>query len=166
MGSSFMMTAPQRVRVICFDVSGAVLLLKWRDPVDGRVFWEPPGGGIEPGETSREAAVRELYEETGLDAEISRRSILVDRDYIWAGRRHLHVEEVFRAETRSAGIKLARPTDEELATFVDWHFFAPDELERLDAPLEPPTLRAAVLRLDEDRRAEALRNMPPHQRSS
>jgi 8-oxo-dGTP pyrophosphatase MutT (NUDIX family) len=28
--------------------------------------WITPGGGIDPGETPREAAVRELYEETGL----------------------------------------------------------------------------------------------------
>ena len=30
-----------------------------------RVCWELPGGMIDPGETAREAAVRELFEETG-----------------------------------------------------------------------------------------------------
>lgn len=42
---------------------GHVLLVKHR--VRG---WVPPGGKIEPGETPREAAARELLEETGLRA--------------------------------------------------------------------------------------------------
>ncbi|WP_405624412.1 NUDIX domain-containing protein [Streptomyces sp. NBC_00076] len=32
--------------------------------------WVPPGGRVDPGETPREAARRELYEETGVRAEL------------------------------------------------------------------------------------------------
>jgi 8-oxo-dGTP pyrophosphatase MutT (NUDIX family) len=35
------------VRIICLDSAERVLLLHWRDPFDGRVLWEPPGGGVE-----------------------------------------------------------------------------------------------------------------------
>ena len=35
------------VRVVCLDSSARVLLLQWRDPSNGELLWEPPGGGIE-----------------------------------------------------------------------------------------------------------------------
>jgi len=40
------------------DASGNVLLLRWRDPGSGRLLWEPPGGGIEEGETPLAAAFK------------------------------------------------------------------------------------------------------------
>ena len=46
---------------------GRVLLISMQPPGEPR-WWHFPGGGIEPGETAKEAAVRELFEETGLRA--------------------------------------------------------------------------------------------------
>lgn len=44
-----------------------VLLFADRDPgVPGPVWWVTPGGGMDPGETPAQTAVRELFEETGL----------------------------------------------------------------------------------------------------
>jgi 8-oxo-dGTP pyrophosphatase MutT (NUDIX family) len=60
-------------RVVLLDPSGHVLLLEGRDPADAGkgTWWEIPGGGIDPGETTEAAARRELFEETGItDAEI------------------------------------------------------------------------------------------------
>ncbi|WP_413320111.1 NUDIX domain-containing protein [Agrococcus sp. 1P02AA] len=59
-------------RVVCVDDEGAALLLlhHWSAPgVPPR--WLTIGGGIEPGETEREAALRELLEETGRTAPAS-----------------------------------------------------------------------------------------------
>jgi 8-oxo-dGTP pyrophosphatase MutT (NUDIX family) len=56
------------VTVIKFDDSGRVLLLKHRDTK----LWVAPGGAIEPGETPADAAVREMWEETGLFVELTR----------------------------------------------------------------------------------------------
>nr|WP_281356656.1 NUDIX domain-containing protein [Sulfitobacter algicola] len=46
--------------------SGHVLLVQ-RSMQPGKGLWALPGGHIDPGETALEAAVRELYEEAGLD---------------------------------------------------------------------------------------------------
>ena len=63
----------QAARVVLFEPGGRVLLLQGCDPIarhEGH-WWEIPGGGIDPGERSEDAARRELREETGiLDAEI------------------------------------------------------------------------------------------------
>ena len=50
------------------DVDQRVLLLHTRDPTYPELgtWWELPGGGIEAGETYRDAIVRELAEETGI----------------------------------------------------------------------------------------------------
>lgn len=60
-------------RVVLLDQQRRVLLLNAVDPGDASKgeWWEIPGGGQDPGETSAVAAARELYEETGIrDAEV------------------------------------------------------------------------------------------------
>ena len=60
-----------RIRVcgICVD-HDLILLVGHRLPGHLKIFWSVPGGGIQFGETSREALVREFFEETGLRVEI------------------------------------------------------------------------------------------------
>ena len=47
-----------------------ILMVRHRDAE--REYWTLPGGGIEPGETPEQAAVREVFEETGLQGTIVR----------------------------------------------------------------------------------------------
>jgi 8-oxo-dGTP pyrophosphatase MutT (NUDIX family) len=58
----------ETARVLLLDPQKRVFLLKTHfDPEVGlEPRWITPGGGIDPGETPRQAAVRELLEETGL----------------------------------------------------------------------------------------------------
>jgi 8-oxo-dGTP pyrophosphatase MutT (NUDIX family) len=54
-------------RVVVLDDQGRLLLIQVDDPLDDKPpVWITPGGAIEAGETSRQAASRELVEETGL----------------------------------------------------------------------------------------------------
>ncbi|KJS59895.1 NUDIX hydrolase [Streptomyces rubellomurinus] len=63
------MTAQRRkaARILLLDGLDRILLFLGADPAEPReTWWFTPGGGLEAGEDVREAAERELAEETGL----------------------------------------------------------------------------------------------------
>lgn len=56
------------MRVLIVDHDDRILLFRDSDPGLSPVprWWITPGGGVDPGESDRDAAVREVAEETGL----------------------------------------------------------------------------------------------------
>lgn len=62
------------VRVFVIDKDRKILMVKHRYEEQGKLeeFWVVPGGGVEFGEYSTDAGIREVKEETGLDIKINR----------------------------------------------------------------------------------------------
>ncbi|MGQ0434564.1 MAG: NUDIX hydrolase [Microthrixaceae bacterium] len=97
---------------------GAVLLSHRRD-LD---VWNPPGGGVEAGESPWDAVVRETLEETGLSVRVVGLA-----STSWKPRRNELLMQ-FRCEIVGGGLTLTDEADEH-------RFFPPDQL--------PPNLSEA-----------------------
>ncbi|GAB3084357.1 NUDIX hydrolase [Phycicoccus sp. Root563] len=85
-------------RVVVVDADGYVLMIKGFDPHRPEdPYWYTVGGGVEPGESDRQAAVREVWEETG--ATITGDDLLgpvhADRGTFSFEGRTIHQEQVF-----------------------------------------------------------------------
>ncbi|HEU5331987.1 MAG TPA: NUDIX domain-containing protein [Actinocrinis sp.] len=137
------------VRIVCADQDGRILMLCWRDPHDGSPLWEPPGGGIEPGEAPLQTARRELDEETGIrGARMADEYVFVHRRVWWRGILNV-ADEAFVAARVAAepALDFSRQTDEERATFVEYRWVPRSGLAGLPGRLEPPQLPDVTKRL-------------------
>ena len=127
-------------RVAVLTPDGAVMLLRYDNPEVG-VHWAMPGGGLEPGETPREGARREVREETGWtdvepgpllcawEHEFTRGTVSVrQREHIYVAHTPLRPLADGLAEAHSAdGI-------------LDAHWWTPAELAAATEALWPPSL--------------------------
>lgn len=130
------------VAIALRDGEGRVLLARH---VEGDV-WVLPGGAIEPAETPADAAVREMFEETGLLVRLTRLvGVFGGPEYIVTyrnGHRTSYVASVF--EARRAGGD-ARPDPSEL---LELRFVTEREATEMRTAAWLPEVLSAVFRDD------------------
>ncbi|HEY9290949.1 MAG TPA: NUDIX domain-containing protein [Microlunatus sp.] len=119
-------------RVIIADPDDRILLFCDTDPgfPDLR-WWVTPGGGIDPGESERQAAVRELAEETGLQITEPRLIGPVARRRVQHGYSDQVLDQdeaffVLRAEPFV--VDSSAFTEEEKITMVEHRWWTPEDL--------------------------------------
>jgi 8-oxo-dGTP pyrophosphatase MutT (NUDIX family) len=120
------------VRVVLLNEANELLLMCMDDPTIASIgekyagrFWTLIGGEIEPGETIQDAAVREVFEETGLseeDIELGPQVWSGKLDLIFKGKPTHIKQEFIVAKTRRRDISLANltPDEKEVVKQVAW----------------------------------------------
>lgn len=130
-------------RVLLVDERGRLLLFRVaiadRRGIDGvRSFWITPGGGIEAGETPEVAAARELWEETGIRAEVG--PCIWTRTYrgTWAGRPLEQRERYYLARTTVEAVERTNWTADEVRDLAEHRWWTIPEIARAEGQIFVP----------------------------
>jgi 8-oxo-dGTP pyrophosphatase MutT (NUDIX family) len=128
-------------RLLLIDGHGRVLLIHERAEDRSGTYWLTPGGGLEPGEAPQQAAVRETYEETGIEVVLPLDTPPVlarPRQWTSNGIEYAQTDHFF-AVAVPAGLSVApaAPTDLERTLLLGHRWWTAAELRASDATFEP-----------------------------
>lgn len=136
--------------MLLIDPDDRVLLIEDSDPgLPGPpIFWITPGGGIDPGETAAQAAIREVAEETGYElADGLLRGPVACRDAVhgYSDKVVEQTETYFLARVPRFDVAPAGLTDDELLSVQGHHWWSVGELHGTDAMIWPAGLAGLVV---------------------
>lgn len=130
-------------RVLLIDPDGAVLMfLQYGKDRAVAPRWITPGGGVDPGESHDEAAIREVFEETGLALDDVPEAFL-EEDFAPDQRWHPYQRGHWAwYDIRADRFDPVRDgwTDEERADVLGWRWMSADELAAEAHDVEPENL--------------------------
>jgi 8-oxo-dGTP pyrophosphatase MutT (NUDIX family) len=131
-------------RVLLIDGEGRLLMFRGFDPADpGRRYWFTVGGGLDPGETAAEGAVRELREETGLEvspAELGDPVWHEVTDFPYDGRWYRQHQDFFAVRVESWDVRVDGFDHEERRSIDGYRWWSVDDLTGTDEVFYPHQL--------------------------
>lgn len=137
-------------KVLLVDEQERVLLFSGIDRTKPEIppWWFPVGGGLEPGETHAEAAVRETLEETGLRIG-DPGPVVFTRAFSWDFEGQAYDQEEFFFFVRVQRFTPASDawTDTEAATIRGMRWWSVEDLRSTDEDVFPEDLAEQLKRL-------------------